>query len=235
MKESLRKLQTRFEALSKREQWLTGITAAVAVLVLWHTFLYASWDMKNTEYKTQIKSLTQRVEGLQTGIAALKISLQQDPDKETKERIAVLERQIDELDQQLRASSSDLISPREMAHVLEDVLKQNRELTLIRIQSGKTIPVYEEGADTEQDKKKSSAKSVEKDGEEDLGPLAYMHPLNIEFQGSFDQTVAYLQAIEALQWRFFWKGIRLETDEYPRANIRLQVYTLSLEKGWIGG
>jgi MSHA biogenesis protein MshJ len=235
MKASLQKIRNWFESLSKREQWLTGITAVVAVLVLWHTFLYSSWNMQNTEYETQIGSLKQRIDSLNTGIRALKISLQQDPDKETRDRIAALGRQIEEQGQLLRASSSDLISPREMAHVLEDVLKENRDLSLLRIQSGKSIPVYEEGTEPEPENKKSAAKSADEDSEESLGPLAYMHPLTIEFQGSFDQTLAYLQAVEGLQWRLFWKGIQLQTDEYPRANIRLQVYTLSLEDGWIGG
>jgi MSHA biogenesis protein MshJ len=235
MKASLQKIRSWFESLSKREQWLTGITAVVVVLVLWHTFLYSSWSMQNTQYETQIGSLKQRIDGLNTGVRALKISLQQDPDKETRDRIAALGQKIEAQDQLLRASSSDLISPREMAHVLEDVLKKNQDLSLLRIQSGKSIPVYEEGTEPEKDKKKPAAKSVEEDSEESLGPLAYMHPLTIEFQGSFDQTLAYLQAVEGLQWQLFWKGILLQTDEYPRANIKLQVYTLSLDAGWIGG
>jgi len=235
MKAALQKARNWFEALSKREQWLTGMTAVVVVLVLWHTFLYSSWNMQNTQYETQIRSLKQRIDGLTTGIKAMKIRLKQDPDKETRDRIAALGQQIEAQDQLLRASSSDLISPREMAHVLEDVLKENRDLSLLRIQSGKSIPVYEEGTEPEPKNKKPAAKSIEDDSEEPLGPLAYMHPLTIEFQGSFDQTLAYLQAVEGLQWQLFWKGILLQTDEYPRANIKLQVYTLSLDAGWIGG
>jgi MSHA biogenesis protein MshJ len=234
MNEKLLKLQTWFESLSKREQWLTGITAVVAVVVIWHTFLYSSWVSKNSENKTQIDSLTQRINALKTGIEGMNLILQQDPDKETKDRVAVLNKQIVNLDEELRDSSSDLISPREMAHVLEDVLKQNADLTLVRLQSGQAIPLYEEGgAPDSNGKEEATASDV--DAIEDLGPLAYRHPLKIEFQGSYEQGVKYLQALENLPWQFFWHGIQLETEEYPRVNIQLEVYTLSLEPGWIGG
>jgi MSHA biogenesis protein MshJ len=234
MNEKLQRLQNWFESLSKREQWLTGITAVVAVLVIWHTFLYSSWVMKNTENKTQIDSLTQRINALQTGIDSMNIALRQDPDRETKQRVAVLESQITELDQELRESSSDLISPREMAHVLEDVLKQNKSLALLRLQSSKAMPLYEEGTEPGQDKAGTTNTKPEEEVE-DLGPLAYRHPLKIEFKGSFEQAVQYLQAIEGLPWQFFWNGIVLQSEKYPAVNIQLEVYTLSLDKGWIGG
>lgn len=234
MNEKLEKLQNWFESLSKREQWLTGITAVVAVVVIWHTFLYSSWVAKNTENKTQIDSLTQRINALQTGIDGMNLVLQQDPDKETKERVAVLNSQISDIDQELSDSSSDLISPREMAHVLEDVLKKNEDLVLIRLQSGQAIPLHDEGAEPNSVKTDQAKDGVDEELE-DLGPLAYRHPLKVEFQGSYEQAVEYLQALENLSWQFFWHGVELETSEYPRVNIQLEVYTLSLEPGWIGG
>jgi len=234
MNERLEKLQAWFDALSQREQWLTGITAIVAVLVIWHTFLYSSWVSQNSENKIQIESLTQRINTLQTGIDGMNLVLQQDPDKETKEKVALLNNRIANLDQQLRDSSSDLISPREMAHVLEDVLKQNEDLALLRLQSGRAIPLYEEGGEPKSDQTGQS-KASDDVAMVDLGPLAFRHPLKIEFQGGYKQAVQYLQALENLPWQFFWHGIELETDKYPRVNIRLEVYTLSLEPGWIGG
>lgn len=234
MNEKLEKLQTWFDSLSKREQWLTGITAVVAVVVIWHTFLYSSWVAKNTENGTQIDSLTQRINALQTGIDGMNLVLKQDPDKETKDRVAVLNTQIANLDQELSDSSSDLISPREMAHVLEDVLKQNENLALLRLQSGQAIPLYEEGGEPGSDQKDQS-KASDEEVMEDLGPLAYRHPLKVEFQGGYEQAVEYLKALENLPWQFFWHGIELKADDYPRVNIQLEVYTLSLEPGWIGG
>jgi len=49
-------------------------------------------------------------------------------------------------------------------------------------------------------------------------------------------VLAYLQDVRQLPQRVFWHGLHIEMGEgYPQARIQVDVYTLSLEKGWISG
>jgi len=229
MNDQIAKLRLWFDGLNKREQWLVGITALIAILVIWDSFFYSPRAEKNSAAETQIESLNQRVNALEAGLVPLRIALQQDPDKESKDRIETLKQQINLTVEKIRASSDELVTPKQMAHALEDVLTRNKDLTLIRVQSLKTVPLYEEGIELDE-KPKRNVKE-----QEQPVPLAYRHPMEIEFRGSYQQVVNYLVSLEELPWHFFWQDVYLRTEDYPENVIRLRVKTLSLEDTWIGG
>ena len=44
----------------------------------------------------------------------------------------------------------------------------------------------------------------------------------------------YLQKLEQLPWKFYWQHFDYEVQQYPRALITLNIYTLSTSKWWIG-
>ena len=62
----------------------------------------------------------------------------------------------------------------------------------------------------------------------------YRHGLQLELEGSYLATLAYLKALQALPWEFYWDEVRLQVDKYPTAKITIVVHTLSLTEGWIG-
>jgi len=130
MNDQIAKLRLWFDGLNKREQWLVGITALIAILVIWDSFFYSPRAEKNSAAETQIESLNQRVNALEAGLVPLRIALQQDPDKESKDRIETLKQQINLTVEKIRASSDELVTPKQMAHALEDVLTRNKDLTL---------------------------------------------------------------------------------------------------------
>ncbi|NOZ53973.1 MAG: hypothetical protein GXP08_12740 [Gammaproteobacteria bacterium] len=62
----------------------------------------------------------------------------------------------------------------------------------------------------------------------------FRHGIEIEFYGDFKSTLSYLQAVEALPWRFYWDEVNYSVEEYPRALVKVTLYTLSLDRGWLG-
>jgi MSHA biogenesis protein MshJ len=56
----------------------------------------------------------------------------------------------------------------------------------------------------------------------------------MEIRGGYLSTLRYLEELEDLPWRFFWKSLNYEVLEYPEARVVLTVETLSLREGWIG-
>jgi len=43
-----------------------------------------------------------------------------------------------------------------------------------------------------------------------------------------------MRELESLEWRFFWDNLEYEVIEYPRGLITFTLYTISLDKDWIG-
>lgn len=221
MKEEMVRLQSWFEGLNTREKWLVGITALALILFSWDAFLYAPRSAENNAARTEIQSLKSRITTLETTIVPLRIALKQDPDQENKEKIQSLKQDLGALQESIKASSAYLVTPRQMAFLLEDVLEQNQSLEEVRIQGLPAEPLFAHGS--------------EEKPKEDRIPLAYRQPLEIVFRGSYADTLSYLQMVEALPWKYYWQGLVLQSDEYPEAIITLRVNTLSLDREWIGG
>jgi len=63
---------------------------------------------------------------------------------------------------------------------------------------------------------------------------AYKHGLQVEFNGSFMSTLEYIKELEALDDKFIWDNLRLDIGEYPEGRAAVTVFTLSLDRNWIG-
>ena len=61
----------------------------------------------------------------------------------------------------------------------------------------------------------------------------YKHGMRIELRGTYLDFLAYLKALEGLQWKVFWGQVSLQTEKYPASRLVLVIYTLSTHEGWI--
>jgi MSHA biogenesis protein MshJ len=59
--------------------------------------------------------------------------------------------------------------------------------------------------------------------------------VELELSGDYMDTLYFLQALEALPWRFFWDRVEYVAGEgETRGRLTLRLYTLGLEEAWIG-
>ena len=142
-----------------------------------------------------------------------------DPDKANRERGVALEQEIATLNQTLQTNIVTLVPPREMSGFLKDLLTQQKKLKLIALEN---LPPEE-------------LKFGNNENGETVQPKLYRHRLRLEFSGDYLTLLKYLQQLEDLPRSLVWEEVEVETEAYPRARVRLQVYTLSLTEGWIGG
>ena len=63
---------------------------------------------------------------------------------------------------------------------------------------------------------------------------AYRHSFRIRFTGSYQAITAYVQQLEKLPYGFFWDELSVDASEFPQLRGSLVVYTVSLDRGWIG-
>lgn len=241
MSEWLKKWVIRFDALTLRERGLIGLVVFAVIVAIWQTLLLAPLDVRSQHINDALNHQQKSLDGLNLQIQALLARQGQDPNKPLHEQQVRLEAQIARVDRQLRAKMQGLIAPAQMAQVLEQVLTRDTDLTLVRIKSLPVRPLLalaQRGLThpatvthpVSQSASSSAAAGVP--GGQEVG--VYRHGLVIEFRGSYLDTLAYLRALQALPWAFYWDSVQLDVVHYPQARVVITVHTLSLDKGWIG-
>lgn len=213
----LRDLLGRFDQLTLRERVLVMAALLVAVIVIWQMAFMDPLERQHKGRLGQVESLRAEVAGLEQSIETLAAQGAIDPDRQAREQIATLREEIAKLDVQMAGATSGLIAPKEMAQVLEQLLGRTARLTLHGL---RTLPPEAVMAPTPQ----AGA----------AGALVYKHGVELELGGTYLETLAFLQAVEALPWRFFWDRIEFTVEAHPQARVRLTLYTLGLQEGWIG-
>lgn len=213
-------LLERFAGLTTRERMLI-LLAVFAV-----TYQLANFVVLDRQYK-QIEQAQAAITTDRSAVVRLinernLLSAQapQDLNRRLRAQIEQARSALQEVQSRLTTATGELISPRDMARFLEELLVQERELTLLRLQTLDAEPLLPAAAAGER------VAAVE--------PVLHRHGFAIEFSGGYMATLRYLQALEALPWRFFWDSVDYEVIDYPRSVVRLKLHTLSLSEDWIG-
>ncbi|WP_293751025.1 type II secretion system protein GspM [uncultured Paraglaciecola sp.] len=218
LEQEYKKLSIKFLKISLREQLLILICGLVVLILMMYTFLLEP-HFKNSE-KLQQNNLSSMNEmtSLEGQVNTLTDKLNTDPNDPVHERIKVLQGQIQSIAQQLEAQTNNLVPANEMANMLESVLAGSKGLKLIELQSIAPIPIL-------------FGQAEEKD-EPQAG--LYRHGVTLVFQGTYFDIQRYLEKLESLPWQFYWKKFDYLVDDYPTANVELEIYTLSTNKAFIG-
>jgi len=220
----LRDLMDRFDQLSLRERIIVLVAFLLLIALIWDSTFMAPLDRERKARLQQIGALRAEISGLDQSIEALVAQGAADPKKSIHATADSLRTEITELDRQLAGVTSGLIAPKEMSHVLEQVLARANRLTLHGLH---TLPpegvIGPPGSGT-----------AAQPGAPAGAAQIYKHGVEIELSGSYLDTLYFLQALEALPWRFFWDRIEFTVEQHPRGRVKLRLYTLGLEAGWIG-
>jgi MSHA biogenesis protein MshJ len=209
----LRRYMERIDAFTLRERVLIFIAAALVLVA----FAYLGFISPLME---KDKRLGREVARRQTELAMLQAQLQvlarsgdMNPDAASRAKLAGLQRQQAQLDRQIADAASRFTSPQRMRDVLQEILARDPRLQLVDL---KTLPVDLFGH--------SDAR----------GPRPiYRHALELTVSGAYLDLYAYLRQLEDLPTRLYWRKADLAADDYPKAVLRLTVYTLSFDRSWM--
>ncbi|OIQ24843.1 type II secretion system protein GspM [uncultured Vibrio sp.] len=214
MKLNVSQLNSKFEQLSGREKWLISIGGFVVIALLVFTFVLEPVMKRSSQLSQQIvisKADTQRLQG---EILVLTAKLKKDPDKDIDIELKKLLKQSQDLSHELSGVIDTLISPTQMTLLLEEVLSQSTKLNLVSLET-------------------LGAESIVKKQSQDTG--YYLHPVRIEVTGRYFDILDYLQALEAMSAKYYWRSFKYQVEEYPKARLIMEVYTLGARKEFIGG
>ena len=214
----LRDLMDRFDQLSLRERVIVLIAALLLIALIWDSVFMGPLDKEGQGRLQQIEALRAEVTGLETSIETLVAQGAANPAQTSGATLEALKAEILELDRRLVGATSGLIAPKEMSSVLEQVLARAQRLKLIAL---RTVP--------------PQAVAAPETAPGAPAAQIYKHGVELELAGTYPDAIYFLQALEALPWRFFWDRVEYVTAETPaEGRLKLRLYTLGLEEAWIG-
>ena len=218
MQDKLKLLVEKVNGLTLRERILVLLTCLVVVYQVWDSLVWMPLQQQQNSLLGRESQINEQMLQMQVDLKILSARANLDPDQQTKKQITNLQAQLETVNHQIVEASSSLVSPEEMARLLEQLLISEKSLELLSLETLDSVALIPLG-------EKQAVKN---------NYQIYRHEFSIEFEGSYLATLRYIEALEKLPWTFFWESIEYQVDQYPRSRIRMNLYTLSLSEGWIG-
>ncbi|MFA0248935.1 type 4a pilus biogenesis protein PilO [Vibrio sp. 10N.261.45.A4] len=209
-------LSDKFLALSLREKWLLFVCGLVGLSMLVFTLLIEPAYLDLQEKNVKSMSLTQSNQKQQGELFALQAKLNKDPDKEIDLELKKLLVESQELSFELAEIVDRLVTPSQMAQLLESVLNAGNGLKLESLESLQPEAISDNQENSDNSK-------------------YFLHPVRMELTGSYFDISIYLQALESLPVSYYWRTFEYSVEEYPKARIVFEVYTLGTRQEFIGG
>jgi MSHA biogenesis protein MshJ len=213
MQLNIEQFQQRFARLSRREKLMVVGTAILTIWGVWDSLFYQPLRKQQQLLDAEIGALQKQLDAQQQIAGQLREMGRNDLNSDSRKQLTELQQSVQNLKQQLNLGGKKFVPAPLMAAALRDMLKQHGNLKLIKLQ---TLPATGFG--------NAEAEPI----------WVYRHTMAITLQGDYFSTLNYLKSLETLPWRIHWDSIAYRVTEYPVAETRIQVYTLSFDEDFLG-
>ncbi|EGM76646.1 hypothetical protein Rhein_3376 [Rheinheimera sp. A13L] len=208
-------LSDRFRALKEREKYTTLIGALLLCLWLFLLqFLVPAFE-ELRKVELQMKGAAMTTQQHSNTLIALQQQAGTDVDASYKQEVEKLQRQEQELQQQISQLTSYFVGSERMALVLQDVLKSSNNVKLKSIIANPPVPLTfaDQGSDNK--------------------AVIYQHSTVVILTGDYFALTAVLERLDKLSWSLGWQSIDYKVTEYPDAELTLQLLTVSDNESYI--
>lgn len=184
MNEFWSSLEERFGDMSTREKMLVALCGFVTVVMLLFTLVLEPKLNQISNNERQLSNLKQSNQKTEIDILRVKAQLKKDPNADIDLEISNLLTESRHLSMQLSQIIEHLVTPSQMAGVLESVLEQQSGIHLVSLQTLPSEPITE-------DKEASQYSGY------------YVHPVRMELTGDYFSIANYLNKLESLPASYF--------------------------------
>ena len=233
MNSLLEKYAQRLDALTRRER-LMAFTA-VAALILFITYQLGVGPAleRGKQMSVRIADQNNQIAAAVAQKAELERALKQDPDAAVRERVAARRKQIAEIDTQLSRLQRTLVPPEKMGALLEQLVGNDGRVRIVRLRNLPAAPLIEkEGGQTSSAGATAPAPTPAAPEAQADNRHVYKHGVQIVVEGGYLDLLDYVARLEKQRWQVYW-GRTVMTADYPKAQVELTLYTLSLDKAWL--
>ncbi len=212
----------RIDAMTLRERAIVFAASALVLLFLGFALVINPLNdrMRGMTRDLQRKVADTRV--LQEQVQAAINAPDDDPDAPRRAQIDDLKARIAQADARLTEHQRGMVPPERIPNLLEEMLRRDRRLELVALRSLPAVELFTDQAGNSEPAQ-PARNSIR----------VYRHGVELTVSGGYFELLRYLDALEQLPYRMFWKNIDVATTDYPRITLKLTVYTLSFERNWV--
>lgn len=213
----------RWKALAPREQWLALGCALVLLCMAYLLLIGDPLKQRHRHLSAQLQTAQVRLLDAQNARTELQARREHDPDLSLRSSLLLSRAEQERLLAGIEQETSGLVTPLIMRRVLEDLLRAQPGLVVQAAQS------FSEPLRLA-DQRGEPAAAVE------VPVSLYRHGVRLTLEGGYFDLLRYLQAIQGSGWRLHWQHLDYQVGAAgaTRASIRLELYTLSRQAGWVG-
>jgi MSHA biogenesis protein MshJ len=226
---ALEQMTARFDAMSIRERALVACALLAAIIMTWMLAVLDPISGQERALSSEKMALEEQISSAKLGIETANAT---DPTTIALAKEKKLQTSLDEINTQLASKSAGLIPPERMVQLIHDVLGRQHGVTLVSLHNKPMTSLVQSVAPV--NARPSTDGAVTPSAASDAATGPFVHPVEIVVEGSYLDVLKYLQALERLDWRFYWKVLDLESKRYPLNRVRIELSTLSMDKDWIG-
>ena len=232
--EKIKKLMEKIDAMSIRERGIILVGVVLVMYTVWDMLFMQALSIQQKNILTELQINRAKHIALNVENQALIQKLSTNPDAANRDRLESLRTQLATIEADVRESTDFLVSPENMAGILRTILSKSSALELVEMKGLGVSPLFATSNQADSETGEDISDTVV--GAQTMGELgnAYKHGLKIIFEGNYGSTLNFMREIESLEWGFFWENIEYEVIEYPTGRVSLTLYTLSLDRDWIG-
>jgi MSHA biogenesis protein MshJ len=218
----LRRIELKLDGLALRERALILAALLFAMFMAVDTVALRPLRGRSTlaaEARSRLEDEGKTLDGRRSELEG---ALAQDPRRADRDELARLETELQDVDADLSRRTSELVSPRDMATLLSSVLGSQPAIHVDRLETLPAEPLVPAAPATGQ-----GPASALVDG-------FYRHTLRIELHATFHETLSFLAVLEKLPASVLWHRLEYRVEQYPRARVVLEIYTLGPREGSVG-
>jgi len=225
MKGRWHELSAKFAALQKREKLLTVGATVFAIVMGGYSLWVEPAKLRAAALTKQIAKDRAELRDLQTQLATLKSQIK-DPDAPSKAALAEIKSRMAVAESNLHGYDNVLVVPQRMPQLLQSLLARHRGLELVSLKTLQPELLLKPPPKTDA---KADGKPAPDMRENNL----HKHGIQIKVAGNYLDLLAYVDELEKLPQKLLWGEMSLAVTGYPRSELALTVYTLSLESIWL--
>lgn len=213
--QALQPLAVQIEARATRERVLLIVAGLALVFAGWYYGAFEPLSQRADAARQSAEDARSGAEAAQAEASTLAEKLDADPEAELEAQIAALEAELDAWQERIAAQLPALVEIDRMRAVLSELVREQGQLRLAGLE--RLPPTALELGDEAQE-----------------GAPIYRHAVRVTLEGTYPSIQAYLEALEALPWDFYWHSLDYEVVDYPQARAVVELQTLAGQRAWIG-
>lgn len=234
LRQNLNKLATNINARKRSEKLMILVIVAAGLGLAWLELVFDPMRENKQSLRSQISSVERQISAQQSAYASMVELSQQDPNRFANDRLQVVRREQQQLDQEISNLAGDLVTPNQMTEILTTVLERQSGLELVNFRNEPAVPLRAGVNNAAQILAQTGAVNLDNVARQDVAGQVFEHGLVIEFEGDYFSTLKYLRFLEEITGSFFWDSISFRQLEWPNAHVTLEIHTLSTDQGFIG-